>query len=202
MTKLTDLKLFNKWDCSEVVVEDLGLKKYINLEPIVYPNNHGRNDEKKFWKSKNHIVERLVNKIMVSGHKGKKHWRTSGRNTGKKLMIFKEVISAFEIVETKLKKNPVQVLVKAIENGSPCAEVTVISYGGIKHPKSVDVSPQRRIDLALRWIALGAHKETANNKKSLAQALANNIISAYNDNQNSLAITKRRETERQAAASR
>lgn len=202
MAELNELKLFNRWDTSSVIISDLGLQSYITVKPIVYPSSQGRNEEKKFWKSKSHIVERLVNKLAVSGHKGKKHWRTSGRNSGKKIMLFKIIIRAFEIVEKKLNTNPVQALVTAIENTSPCAEVTVITQGGIKHPKSVDISPQRRIDLSLRWLSQGSHQATANKKTSLEQAIANNIISAYNKDSKSLGITKKMETERQAAASR
>ena len=84
-----DLKLFNKWDTTEVVVKDLGLRDYINLSPMLVPYSAGRNIKKQFWKSKKSIIERLANKLMVVGHKGKKHWRTSGRNTGKITTQFK-----------------------------------------------------------------------------------------------------------------
>ncbi|PIU89279.1 30S ribosomal protein S7, partial [archaeon CG_4_10_14_0_2_um_filter_Archaea_38_6] len=117
------MKLFNKYDTSGVTVSDPGLQKYINLKPILLPKSQGRNETKKFWKSKAHIVERLMLKMSVTGHKGKKHWRTSGRNTGKYTIQHKNVTSAFKIIEDKTKQNPVQILVNAVEKASPCAEV-------------------------------------------------------------------------------
>lgn len=196
------IKLFNKYDTSGVVVIDPGLKNYINLKPVILPKSQGRNEKKKFWKSKSHIVERLMLKMSVTGHKGKKHWRTSGRNTGKYTLQYRNMMEAFEIIEKKTKKNPVQVLVNAVENSAPCAEVISLEYGGIKHPKAVDVAPQRRVDLALRWISHGAYRESANKNRSYAQALARILLQSSNNNSKSFAVSKKNETERQAVASR
>lgn len=196
------MKLFNKYDCSKVAVTDPGLINYINLKPIILPKSQGRYETKKFWKSKAHIVERLMLKTAVTGHKGKRHWRTSGRNTGKYSLQYKNIMNVFEIIEKKTSKNPVQVLVEAVENASPCAEVISLEYGGIKHPKAVDVAPQRRVDLALRWMTQGAYQTSANKKGSFAQALANIIIQTANNDPKSFAISKKSETERQAVASR
>jgi len=196
------MKLFNKYDTSGVTVSDPGLQKYINLKPILLPKSQGRNETKKFWKSKAHIVERLMLKMSVTGHKGKKHWRTSGRNTGKYIMQYKNVMDSFKIIEDKTKQNPVQVLVTAVENASPCAEVISLEYGGIKHPKAVDVAPQRRVDLSLRWIAGSAYQASAGSKTTYAQALANILIQTANNDAKSPAVSKKNETERQAIASR
>jgi small subunit ribosomal protein S7 len=196
------MKLFNKYDCSTVVVTDPGLKDYINLKPIILPKSQGRYEKKKFWKSKAHIVERLMLKVGVTGHKGKKHWRTSGRNTGKYILQYKNVMHAFDIIENKTKQNPVQVLVQAVENASPCSEVISLEYGGIKHPKAVDVAPQRRVDLALRWMTQGAYQKSTNKKGTYSQALANIIIETAKNDPKSFAISKKSETERQAIASR
>ncbi len=196
------MALFNKIDCSGVVVSDPGLVRYINLKQVLLPKSQGRYETKKFWKSKAHIVERLMMRLSVTGHKGKRHWRTSGRNTGKYTLQYKNLMKAFEIIEKKTGKNPVQVLVDAIQNAAPCAEVITLEYGGIKHPKSVDVSPQRRVDLALRWIAQGAYQVSAGGKTTFAQALANILIQTANNDPRSFAIGKKSETERQAIASR
>lgn len=196
------MKLFNKYDCSSVVVSDPGLKDYINIKPTILPKSQGRNETKKFWKSKAHIVERLMLKTGVAGHKGKKHWRTSGRNTGKYTVQYKNIMKAFRIIEEKTKKNPVQLLVEAVENASPCSEVISLEYGGIKHPKAVDVAPQRRVDLALRWMTQGAHQTSANKKITYSQALANIIMQTASNDPKSFAVNKKTETERQAIASR
>lgn len=196
------MMLFNKYDTSGVMVSDPGLVRYINLRQVIVPKSQGRNVKKRFWKSKTHIIERLMLKMFVAGHKGKKHWRTSGRNTGKYSVEYGTIREVLEIIENKTKKNPVQVLVDAIANSSPCAEVTVIEYGGMKHPKAVDVAPQRRIDLALRWISQGTYQACANKKITYAQALANTLIQSAENDPKSFSISKKNETERQAAASK
>ena len=196
------MKLFDKYDTSSVVVGDPGLVRYINLKQIMVPKSQGRNVKKRFWKSKAHIIERLMLKMFVAGHKGKKHWRTSGRNTGKYYTQNKTILEVLDIIEKKTKQNPVQTLVDAIANSSPCAEITVIEYGGMKHPKAVDVAPQRRIDLALRWMSQGAHQACANKKATLAQALASMIMQSAENDPKSFSIGKKNETERQAMASR
>ena len=112
-------KMFGLWDTQGIQVLDQGLKRYITLDPVYLPYSQGRNMAKKFWKSDKPIVERLVNKLFVSGHKGKKHWRSSGHNTGKKLLAMKIVMEAFKIIEQKTQRNPVEVFIRAIENGSP-----------------------------------------------------------------------------------
>ena len=147
------MKIFNRWDMENIKVVDQGLQKYINLNPILIPRTGGRNTDVQFHKSRYNILERLMNKLMVSGHKGKKHKMSSGHNTGKTNKVYRIVEDALTIVEEKTKSNPVEVFVKAVENGSPREEITTIEYGGARYPKAVDCSPQRRIDLCLRNIA-------------------------------------------------
>ena len=196
-----DFKLFNKWE-SSAEVRDVGLKKYINLDPIAIPRSSGRYQEKKFWKSKMHIVERLINKVGVSGHKGKKHWRSSGKNVGKSHLSYNIVKMSFHDIEKKTKENPIHILVRAIENSAPREETTVVEYGGIRHPKAVDVAPQRRVDLSLRWFTQGANQACAKSKIKIHEALANEIIAASKNDPKAFAISRKTETERQAAASR
>lgn len=198
-----EFKLFDRWDMN-VVVADLGLRDYINLKAEIVPFSAGRTITKQFWKSKKNIVERLIGKIMVAGHRGKKHWRTSGHNTGKYLKISKIVREAFEIIEERTGKNPGQVYIDAIVNGSPREGVTTIEYGGVRYPKAVDVSPQRRIDLVLRWLTQGAYANVAasKGKKHFKTALAEQIILTAQNDAKSSVVTKKTELERQAAASR
>ncbi len=198
-------KMFGLWDTRGIQVLDPGMKRYLSLDAFYLPYTQGRNIAKKFWKSDKPIVERLINKILVSGHKGKKHWRSSGRAGGKKLLAMKIVIEAFKIIEQKTKKNPIEVLVRAIESGAPREGTTVIEYGGVKYPKAIDISPQRRIDVALRWIAQGAYASAASGKtvkKKIHMALAEQIMLTANSDNQSNCISKKFELERQAAASR
>lgn len=194
-------KVFGRWTTEDVEVKDPGLKAYVNLKPVYLPHQGGRH-VKPFGKSEVSIVERLVNKIPVTGHEGKKHKRPSGRNTGKKQKAFKIVKEAFENIEKKTKKNPVQVLVNALENASPREETTRIKYGGIAYHQSVDVSPQRRLDLALRLICVGSSKAAFKNKKSVGACLADEIVSAANYDIKCHSISKKEEIERISKAAR
>ncbi len=196
------MKMFGKWESEGIQVNDPGLVKYVNLTPRYVPHTHGRTAKDRFGKSKMHIVERLINKVAIVGHKGKKHWRTSENKTGKKMMAMDIVREALEIVEKKTKKNPIEVLVRAVENSAPREEVTTIEIGGIRVPKSVDVAPQRRVDLSLRWITQGAFQHASNSHIPIVNALADEIIAAANKDSKSFAVSKMIEVERQAAASR
>ena len=199
---MTTIKLFNRWDTSEIIVEDPGLRKYINLKPIVVPKTGGRNVGTQFWKSKYHIVERLINKLMGPGHKGKKHKLTSGHCAGKSVTNYMIVEKAFEIIEEKTKENPVKVFVKALENACPREEITTIEYGGARYPKAVECAPQRRVDLALRLMTQGSYQACFGKKIKAEQALANEILKAYKEDQTSVSLAKKLELERQADASR
>ena len=197
-------KIFDRWD-SDIEVRDHGLKPYLTLSPVLVPYSAGRTASKQFHKSKKNIIERLMNKIYVAGHKGKKHWRTTGCNTGKITTVYKIVKKAFEIIEQKTQKNPIEVFVRALESGSAREGTATIEYGGVRYPKAADLAPQRRIDLVLRWITQGAYNSSANakTKKAIWQTLADEIIAtADGDTAKSNSIKKKIELERQAAASR
>jgi small subunit ribosomal protein S7 len=197
-----ELKIFNRWSCEGIKVEDPGLQRYISLRPVIVPKSGARYVGKRFHKSEINLVERLVNKVMVPGHKSKKHLITSGHNTGKKTNALQVVERAFEIIEKRTKKNPVEVFVKAVENASPREEVVAIEYGGARYPKAVECSPQRRIDVSLRLMIEGTYQRCFNGKKKAAEVLADEIINAHNFSNNSAAIAKKLEIERQADSSR
>jgi len=197
------MKLFDTWDISEVKVQDQGLQNYINLKQVLVPRSSGRSVKIRFHKSNNYsIVERLMNKLMGVGHKGKKHKLSSGHNTGKSIKIYNILFKTLTLVEERTKKNPIEVLVKAVENAAPREEITTIEYGGARYPKSVECSPQRRVDLALRNMSQGAYTASFNKKKKSFQALADEIINAYNSSMSSNAIAKKLELERQADSAR
>ena len=193
---------FNKWDCSQIKVDDQGVAPYINTNPMIVSKTGARYAGKQFHKSRIFIVERLINKLMIPGHRAKKHKITSRQCTGKALTTYNLVQDAFQIIEDKLKKNPVEVFVKALENAAPREEVIAIEYGGARYPKALECAPQRRIDLALRQMTQSSYAKSWNSKKGAAPALAEEIIAAYQLSQMSAAVSKKLELERQADAAR
>lgn len=199
---MIDVKAFNRWSTKDIKVIDPGLKRYINLEPKFVPKTGARYVGSRFHKSKVFIVERLINKIMVAGHKGKKHFKTSYHITGKANTAYNIVENTFRIIEKKKQSNPIKVFVKALENSAPREEIITIEYGGARYPKAVECSPQRRIDTTLRYFAQGAYHSSFNKKKSIEEALSDEIIAAYNLSSSSNAIAKKFEVERQADSAR
>ncbi len=189
--KADEIRLFGKWSYVGVEVRDPGLKKYISLKPVWLPHTSGRHEHRRFGKAEVPIVERLMNKLM-----------RPGRNGGKKHMAYNIVKTVFDIVYLRTGENPVQILVRAIENSAPREETTRITYGGITYRVSVDVSPQRRVDLALRFITEGARNCAFNNPKPIEECLADELILAANGDMNSYAVRQKEEIERIALSSR
>ena len=194
-------KLFGIYDVSDVKANDPGMKRYINLEPKLMVKSYGRHREK-FSEAKINIIELFANLIAVPGHRGKKHKIQTSWKSGKYSQNMQIVLKCLKIIEEKTKTNPIQVLVTAIENAAPRDGITVIEYGGARYPQAVEVSPQRRIDIALRQITCGAYQKSFNTKVKIEKALADELIKAYNMDQGSQAISKKLELERQADASR
>ena len=114
----------------------------------------------------------------------------------------KMVVEVLGIIKKKTGKNPVQVLVNAIENCSPRDEITVIEHGGARYPQSVDTSPMRRVDLSLRWMVQGSHKSSFGKKRKMVQTLSEEIIKASESNMESFAMSKKNEAEKQADSAR
>ncbi|MEM2081014.1 MAG: 30S ribosomal protein S7 [Candidatus Bathyarchaeia archaeon] len=190
-TTKKEIKLFQKWSFEGIEVKDPGLKRYLNLTPMVVPHSMGRHEHQRFRKANVNIVERLINDLM-----------RPGKNAGKKAKITNIVKQAFEIIHLRTGKNPIEILVRAVENSAPCEDTTRISYGGVVYHLSVDVSPQRRIDLALRHITEAARAASINNPRSIQEALADELILAANNDIKSAAVAKRHEIERIAQSSR
>lgn len=195
-------KFFNRWTAEGITVADRGLVPYLNLVPRIMPKTGARYAGNRFHKSGTFIVERLATKLMNTGHKAKKHTISSGHNIGKKDQTLLVVEQALAKAEQRLKQQPLAILAKAIENAAPREEVIAIEYGGARYPKSVDVAPQRRVDLALRYLTQGAYSKSFNSKIKIQDALAEEIIFAYQASGRSNAITKKRDLERQASSSK
>ena len=182
-------KLFGRWDVSDIAFADPSTERYITITPVAH--SMGRHAGAQFDKSDISIVERLINRLMQSEE-----------NTGKKQQTTRIVREAFEIIHDRTDENPVQVLVRAVENASPREETVRLKYGGISVPKAVDVAPQRRVDQALKFIAEGAFNASFKTPTSTAEALANQLICAANDDVEKYAINQKEEKERVAAAAR
>ena len=182
-------KLFGRWDVSEIEFDDPSTERYITVRPVAH--TMGRHASKQFEKSGISIVERLINRLMQSGE-----------NTGKKQQAQNIVREAFEMVHERTDENPVQVLVRAVENAAPREETVRLKYGGISVPKAVDVAPQRRVDQALLFISDGVQNATFKSPTSAAEALASELIGAANNDVNTYAIGQKEEKERVAAAAR
>jgi small subunit ribosomal protein S7 len=194
-----NLLLFRKWDLSDIEIKDPGLKNAISLRKTITPMTFGRSALKRFNKAEVNLVERLVNKIM---HFGKKYAKNTGRMGGKKIRSINTVKAAFEIIHLKTGKNPVEVLVRAVEHSAPNEDTTRIVYGGTVYHVSVDVAPIRRVDMALRFIAESVRDATFSNPKAIDEYLAEFLIGASENDQNSPSVKKKNELERIAQASR
>jgi small subunit ribosomal protein S7 len=184
-------KLFGDWSFEGINVRDIGLVRYINLNPTYLPHSGGRHEARKFRKSDMNIVERLINSLMRPGSSG-----------GEKYRITSVVRNAFNIINLKSGRNPIEVLVRAVENSAPNEDTTRIGYGGVVYRLAVDISPQRRIDLALRFIVRGIRESTFSNRLTLEEILANQLIGAANNDGNAFSIRRKQEVERIALSSR
>lgn len=108
------------------------------------------------------LVTRLINKIMIDGKRG----------TAQKILY-----NAFDIVEVKTGKNPMEVFEEALENIMPNLELKVRRVGGANYQVPVEVKEERRLTLGLRWLVNYARLR---NEKTMEQRLAAEIIDAAN----------------------
>ena len=199
MGETQKLLLFRKWDLSDIAIQDRGLKNVISLRQCIMPLTFGRSALKRFNKADVNIVERLVNKLM---HFGKKYAKNTGRMAGKKIHAINTMKTAFDIIYLKTGKNPVEVLVRAVEHSAPNEDTTRIVYGGTAYHVSVHVAPVRRIDLALKFIADGVRDATFSNPKAIEEHLAEHLILAAANDPDAPSVKKKHELERVAQASR
>jgi small subunit ribosomal protein S7 len=196
---------FGKYRSDDVVVTDQSLDRYITLIPRPYPNIYGRRKHLAYYKAHVDVVERLINKLMRGGT-GKKISgrviRKEGSLQGKKLKVVHILEESFEIIHKQTGKNPVQVLVDALQNAAPIEDTTRVRYGGISYNVAVGISSQRRLDVALRNVAVSALMGAFKNRRRLAETLANEIMLAADNSPDSYAIKKRIESERIAKRAR
>jgi small subunit ribosomal protein S7 len=183
--------LFGKYPFEGVEVHDPGLLPYLYLHPVYAPHSEGRLAGRPFLKSRMHLVERLANHLMKGG-----------KFTGKKSKALNTVRRAFDEIAEKEKKNPLQLLVDAVENASPREEVTRLQFGGISVPRAVDASPARRLNVAVRNLALGAIQASHKSTKPISSCLADEIRLAAKGDLTAFSVGRKEEVERVAQSAR
>lgn len=128
------------------------------------------------------VFTKLVNQVM---------W------DGKKSLAERICYRAFEIIEQKMGKDPVEVFEQAMKNITPLVEVRARRVGGANYQVPVEVRPERRQTLAVRWLVTYARKR---GEKTMAQRLAGELMDAYNST--GASFKKKEDTHKMAEANR
>ena len=128
------------------------------------------------------IVTRLVNNIMLDGKKG---------------VAQKVVYGAFDIVEQKTGKNGLEAFQQAMENIMPALEVKTRRVGGANYQVPIEVRPDRRQTLGLRWLTAYSRKR---GEKTMKERLAGEIMDACNNA--GASVKKREDTHKMAEANK
>lgn len=194
MSGLSAVKLFGKWDYSEVECADLSLTSYIATSGkarTYTTHTAGRWQKKGFRKAQCPIVERLCNSLMMHG-----------RNNGKKLLAIRIARDCLEIIKLTTDKNPISVLTDAVRKGGCREDSTRVGSMGVARRQAVDVSPLRRVNQAIYHMVNGARSAAFRSTKTIAECLAEEIINCAKESSNSHAIKKKDELERIAKANR
>jgi small subunit ribosomal protein S7 len=198
-----EIKLFNTWSFKDIDIKDDTLISYINLKPIIVPHSCGRHEHKRFWKSNISVTERLLNRLLSPGFIGGKiKGHKSSYQSGKKSKLIKSLKTAFTLIDYITGENPIQVLVDAITNTAPREETTRIAMGGISYASAVDIAPQRRVDLALKYLVQAIAGRSSNSLKAFEENLAQELIMASKNSQESRAVKRKDEIERIAVSAR
>ena len=133
-------------------------------------------------KFKDLVLSKFMNNLMVDG---------------KKSVSEKIVYGAFDEIENKMKRPPLEVFHEALDNIKPAVEVRSRRVGGATYQVPVEVRPQRREALAIRWLIKASRDR---NEKTMKERVANEIVDAFNNKGN--AVKKREETHKMAEANR
>jgi small subunit ribosomal protein S7 len=128
------------------------------------------------------VLTKFMNNLMVDG---------------KKAVAERIVYNALERVEGKLKRSPIEVFVEALENIKPSVEVRSRRVGGATYQVPVEVRPERREALAIRWLIIAARKR---NENTMEERLAGELVDAVNSR--GTAVKKREDTHKMADANK
>ena len=116
---------------------------------------------------------------------------------GKKSVAESIVYNAFDRVEAKLKKSPLEVFHEGLDNIKPSVEVRSRRVGGATYQVPVEVRPERREALAIRWLIIAARKR---NENTMEERLAGELVDAVNSR--GTAVKKREDTHKMADANK
>ncbi|PLT35341.1 MULTISPECIES: 30S ribosomal protein S7 [Bacillaceae] len=128
------------------------------------------------------LVTRLINKMMVDGQRGKSQ---------------KILYSAFDIIAERSGKEAIEVFDQALKNIMPVLEVRARRVGGSNYQVPVEVRPERRTTLGLRWLV---NYSRLRGEKTMEERLANEILDAANNTGSS--VKKREDTHKMAEANK
>ena len=128
------------------------------------------------------LVTKLVNSVMLDGKKG---------------VAQKVVYGAFDIIKDKTEKDPLEVFTQAMENIMPAVEVKTRRVGGANYQVPIEVRPERRQTLGLRWLT---NYSRARSEKTMRERLAGEIMDACNNT--GAAVKKREDTHKMAEANK
>lgn len=131
----------------------------------------------------NKVVTKLVNQVMESGKKG---------------LAQRIVYGAFDIIKEKTSAEPLDVFNQAIENVKPVLETKARRVGGANYQVPMEIRPERRQTLAIRWIVAFARKRSG--ERGMDARLAGEILDAYNNT--GASIKRRDEMHRMAEANK
>ncbi|KAF7683609.1 40S ribosomal protein S5a [Astathelohania contejeani] len=191
-TEMPEFKLFNKYSYSEVKVDDISLAPYMNFDhQVIMPHTASRAGRRAFGKAQIPIIERFACYLM-----------RNGRNSGKKRMVIRILEDAFLIMHTLTGENPLQLLANAIINSGPREDSARVGRGGAVKRTSVDVSPLRRVNIAMFLLSKGMRQAARKSVKTLAEIISDELIAAAKNSPNSYGVKKRDEIERIAKSNR
>ncbi len=128
------------------------------------------------------LVTKFINVMMLDGKKGVSE------------SIF---YNALEMISEKTKKDPLEVFVQALENVKPIVEVKSRRVGGATYQVPVEIRPERRQALGIRWLIMNSRNRS---EKTMHQKLAGELIDAFNNTGTS--IKKREDTHKMAEANK
>jgi small subunit ribosomal protein S7 len=128
------------------------------------------------------LVTRLINRLMLDGKRG----------------VAQNILyNAFNIIQERTGRNPMEVFEEALKNVMPVLEVKARRVGGANYQVPIEVKPERRTTLGLRWLV---NYSRTRGEKTMEQRLANEIMDAANNT--GAAVKKREDTHKMAEANK
>ncbi len=128
------------------------------------------------------VVTKLINQVMQDGERG---------------VAQKIVYGAFDVIREKMNQNPDEVFFKALENVMPTLEVKARRIGGSNYQVPLEIRPERRQTLGIRWIVMFARKR---GEKTMIERLSAELMDAFNNAGG--AVKKKEDTHRMAEANK